>query len=129
MQIQNKITEPSHLCDLWEHTIAKILKHDPKSQEGLMIKDWIILKKLENFNPLLNYPINDFTSSHNLCHINQNGDILHQTPLQELFNQRWYIQHLIDQSDDELKNLLSEENWMLQKIRNLLSMLSIINIQ
>ena len=37
-----------------------------------------------------------------------------QTPLQELFNLRWYIQHLIDESDDEFQNPLSEENWMLQ---------------
>ena len=39
--------------------------------------------------------------------------------MQELVNLRWYIQHLIDQSesdddDDEIENPLSEENWMLQ---------------
>ena len=53
MQIQNKITEPNHLCDLWEHTIAKILKHDPKSQVGLMIKDWIIFKKTGKFQSFI----------------------------------------------------------------------------
>ena len=45
-----------------------------------------------------------------------NHVILHQTPLQELFNLRWYIQHLIDESqsdddDDEFDNPLSEDNW------------------
>ena len=40
------MTESNHLCDLWEHTVAKVLKHDPKSKLGLM-----------------NYPIDDFTPS------------------------------------------------------------------
>ena len=62
----------------------------------------------------MNYTIDDFTPSGNLCYINENGEILHQTPLQQLFNLRWYIQHLVDESDDEIKNPLSEENWMLQ---------------
>ena len=57
--------EIPHLCDLWEHTIAKIFKHDPKSQVGIMIKDWIIFNHLENFNSLLNYTIDDFTPSGN----------------------------------------------------------------
>ena len=45
---------------------------------------------------------------------------MHQTPLQKLFNLRWYIQHLLDESqsddddDDEFDNPLSEDNWMLQ---------------
>ena len=54
--------------------------------------------------------------SHHLviCYSRENGEILHQTPLQELFNLRWYIQQLIDGSesdddDDEFDNPLSEE--------------------
>ena len=66
---QNKIPETIHLSDLWEHTIAKIFKHDPKSQLGLMIKEWVVFNKLENFNSLLNYPIDDFTPSGNLCYL------------------------------------------------------------
>ena len=38
--------------------------------------------------------------------------ISHQTPLHELFNLRWYRQHLMDESGDEFENPLSEENWM-----------------
>ena len=49
-----------------------------------------------------------------MYYINENGEILHQTQLQELFSLRWYIQYLIDESDDEFENPLSQENWMLQ---------------
>ena len=51
------MTESNHLCDLWEHTIVKVFKHDSKSELGLMFKQWIIFNKLENFNSILNYPI------------------------------------------------------------------------
>ena len=44
--------------------------------------------------------------------------ILPTLPLKELFNLRWYIQHLIDESeyddDDDLNNPQSEDNWLLQ---------------
>ena len=46
--------------------------------------------------------------------MNQHGDILHLTPLREVFNLRCYIQQLMDQSEDEIQNLLSDENWMKQ---------------
>ena len=111
--------ETIHLSDLWEHTITKIFKHDLKSELGIMIREWVMLNKLENFNSLWNYTIDDFTPSGNLCYFKDNGEILHKKPLQELFNLRWYIQHLLDESqsdddDNELDNPLSEENWMLQ---------------
>ena len=60
----------------------------------------------------MNYTIDDFAPSGNLCYFKENGEILHQTPLQEFFNLRWYIQHLSE--DDEFENPLSEENSMLQ---------------
>ena len=60
------MSETQHLCDLWEHTIAKILKHDLISLVGIMIKEWVMFTKLENFNSLLNYTIDDFTPSGNL---------------------------------------------------------------
>ena len=108
------MTEPYHLCDLWEHTIVKVFKHDSKSELGLMFKQWIIFNKLENFNSILNYPIDDFTPSGNLCYMNEHGDILPYTPMKKIFNLRWYIQHLMDESEDEAQNPLSEENWMKQ---------------
>ena len=108
------MTDTNHLCDLWEHTIAKVVKHDSKSQLGLMLKQWIIFNMLENFNSILNYSIDDFTPSGNLSYMNQHGDILHHTPLRAVFNLRCYIQHLMDESEDETRNPLSEENWMTQ---------------
>ena len=46
--------------------------------------------------------------------MNQQGDILHHTPLREVFNLRCYIQHLMDESEDETQNPLSHESWMKQ---------------
>ena len=81
-----------------------------------MLKEWIIFNKLENFNSILNYTIDDFTPSGYLYYMNQHGEILHHTPLREVFNLRCYIQHLMDESEDETQNPLSEENWMKQNI-------------
>ena len=113
------MTETIHLSDCWEHTITKILKHDPKYKVGDMIREWVIFNKLEDFNSLLHYTDDDFTPTGNLRYTNDNGEKLHHTPMQELYNLRWYIQHLIDESgygydDDQFHNPLSEDNWMLQ---------------
>ena len=108
------MTDTNHLSDLWEHTIAKFFKHDSKSQLGLMLKQWIIFNKLENFNSILNYPIDDFTPSGNLSYMNQHGDILHHTPLREVFNLRCYIQHLMDETEDQDESPLKYENWIKQ---------------
>ena len=94
--------------------MAKVFKHDPISELGVMLKHWVIFNKLENFSSVLNYTIDDFTPSGNLSYINEHGDILHQTPMHEVFNLRWYIQHLIDQNENEAENPLSEQNWMKQ---------------
>ena len=83
------MTEDDHLCDLWEHPIAKGFKRNPKSELGLMLKQWIIFNNLENFNSILNYTIDDFTPSGNFSYLNKHGEILHQTPMKEIFNLRW----------------------------------------
>ena len=44
----------------------------------------------------------------------KHGEILHYTPLRDVFNLRWYIQHLMDENEDEAQNPLSEENWTKQ---------------
>ena len=108
------MTDTNHLSDLWEHTIDKVFKHDSKSELGLMLKQWINFNKLENFNSILNYPIDDFTLSGNLSYINQHGDILHHTPLREVFNLRCYIQHLMDETEDQDENPLKYETWIKQ---------------
>ena len=117
--------ETIHLSDLWEHTITKIFKHDPQSELDIMIRQWVIYNKLEDFNSLLKYTDEDLIPHGvgNLSFYKENGDsvviIMSPTPLQELINHRWYIQHLIHESgylydDDESNYPLSEDKWMLQ---------------
>ena len=108
------MTESNHVSDLWEHTIVKVFKHDPESELSIMFKQWIIFNKLENFNSILNYTIDDFTPSGNMCYMNEHGDILPYTPMKKIFNLRWYIQHLMDESENQDQNPLSEEIWMKQ---------------
>ena len=80
-----------------------------------MLKQTIKFNKLENFNSILNYTIDDYTPCGNLSYINEHGDILYQTPIYEVFNLRCYIQqHLMDKIKNEAKNPLSEENWIKQ---------------
>ena len=125
IQIQIKTQETIHLSDLWEHTSTKIFKHDPESKLGIKIRQWVIYNKLEDFNTLLNYTDKDFKphGGGNLSYNKENGDsvvkMMSPTPLQELINLRWYIQHLIHVSgylydDDESNYPLSEDKWLLQ---------------
>ena len=52
----------------------KILNHDIHSKMGNMIKEWVVFNKLEDFNSLLKYPDDDFTSTGKFCYINKNGE-------------------------------------------------------
>ena len=89
--------ETIHLSDLWEHTITKIFKHDPQSELDIMIRQWVIYNKLEDFNSLLKYTDEDLIPHGvgNLSLYKENGDsvviMISPTPLQELINHRWYI--------------------------------------
>ena len=90
-----------------------------------MIRQWVIYNKLEDFNSLLNCTDEDFKPycAGNLSYYKENGDsvvkMMSTTPLQMLENLRWYIHHLINESeylydDDESSYPLSEDKWMLQ---------------
>ena len=92
------MSENIELSYVWDHTIKKILNYDLKSKMGIKIKEWVTFNKLEDFNSLLKYTDDDFTPTDNLCFSNENGEKLHQTLMQELYNLRWYIQHLIDEN-------------------------------
>ena len=117
--------ETIHLSDLWEHTITKVFKHDPESELGIMIRQWVIYNKLEDFNSLLKYT-DEYLIPHGVgkpSYYKENGNsvvkMMPTTPLQMLENLRWYIQHLINESgylydDDESNYPLSEDKWMLQ---------------
>ena len=52
--------ETIHLSDLWEHTITKIFKLDPKYKVDQMMRQWVIYNILEDFNSLLNYTDEDY---------------------------------------------------------------------
>ena len=111
--------ETIYLSDLLEHTITKIFKHDPESELDIILRQWVIYNKLECFNSMLNYTDEDLIPHDhgNLSFYKENGDsavkMMSPTPLQELINLRWYIQHLIHESgylydDDESNYPLSE---------------------
>ena len=59
----------------------------------IMIKEWVVFNKLEDFYFLLKYTDDDFTPIGNLCHINENGEMLPTTTLQEFYNLRWSTSH------------------------------------
>ena len=110
------MSENIELSYVWDHTISKILLHDLNSKMGNMIKEWVVFNKLEDFNSLLEYTDDDFTSTGKFCYINENGEKLHRKLMKEFFNLRWYIQHLVDEyeyqyGDNEWTNPLQESNW------------------
>ena len=94
----NDIWEYIYLSDIWEYIITIILNHCPKSELGIMIREWVKFNKLEDVNSLLNLTVEDFSSSGNPCYYKDNGEMLPNTPLKELYNLRWYTQNLIDES-------------------------------
>ena len=57
------MSENIELSYVWDHTIIKILNHDIQSKIGNMIKEWVVFNKLEDFNSLLEYTDDDFTST------------------------------------------------------------------
>ena len=60
-----------------------------------MIKEWVVFNKLEDFNSLLEYTDDDFTSTGEFCHINENSEKMYRKRMKEFYNLRWYIQHLV----------------------------------
>ena len=110
------MSENIELSYVWDHTIIKILNHDLNSKMGNMIKERVVFNKLEDFNSLLEYTDDDFTSTGKFCYINENGEKLYRKLMKEFFNLRWYIQHLVDEyeyqyGDNEWTNPLHESNW------------------
>ena len=85
----------------------------------------MICNKLEDLNSLLNSTDEDLLphGHGHLSYYKENGPsvvkMMTPTPLQELIDLSWYIQHLIHESgylydDDESNYLLGEDKWMLQ---------------
>ena len=101
----------------------------PNTEVGIIIREWVKHRsnKLEDFNSLLTFNVDDFTPTGTLCYYKENADsemvtILPTTPLKELYNLRWFIQHLIDENgyhydDDDFNNSINEDIWLLQTRR------------
>ena len=85
--------ETIHLSDLWEHTITKIFKHGPESEQDIVIRQWEIYNKLEDFNSFFNYTDEDLIPHGvgNLSFYKENGDSvvkmirLHQVHFKKFF--------------------------------------------
>ena len=110
------MSENIALSYVWDHGIIEILNHDIQSKMVNMIKEWVVFNKLEDFNSLLEYTDDDFTSTGKFFDINENGEKLYRKLMQTFYNLRWYIQHLVDQheyqyGDNEWTNPLHESNW------------------
>ena len=63
-----------HLSDIWENTLTEILNHDPKSEVGIIRRAWVKHNKVEDFNSLLTFNVDDFTPSGILCYYKENAD-------------------------------------------------------
>ena len=93
------------------------------------MRAWVKHNKLEDFNSLLTYDLNDFTPSGILYYYNEKADsevalMMPNTPLKELYNLWRYIQHLILESvyeydDDEFDNPLNEPQLVLANMREI----------
>ena len=89
-----------------EHSLTEILNHDNKTEVGIIMRAWVKHNKLEDMSDFLIYDLllYDFTPTGTLCHYKETAQaeetrIMSNTPLKELYNLYWYIQHLILESE------------------------------
>ena len=103
-------------------THIEILNHDPKSEVEIIVRALVKYIIQENRNSLLSYTSAKFTPSGFLRYSKEKVDseallMMPTTPMEELYNLRGYIQHLIlesecDCGDDEFINPLNEDSWL-----------------
>ena len=79
-----------HLNNIWGHTLAEILNHDPKSQMGIIVSTWVKHNNMEDPNSLLTYTADKFTPTGSLCQYKEKADsetlmMMPTTPLQGLY--------------------------------------------
>ena len=114
----------SHLNPTWEHTLTDMLNHDPKTQMGIIMRAWVKDDNMTDFTSMLTYTADKFTPTGFLCYYKEKVDA--ETPtmmptnlLQELYNLRRYITHVMNESDydpddPDFDHPLSEHNWLSQ---------------
>ena len=94
-----------HLNPTWEHTLTDIMNHAPKTQMGIIMRAWVKDNNMTDFISMLTYTAADkFTPTGFLCYYKEKVDA--ETPammltylLQELYNLRRYITHVMNESD------------------------------
>ena len=114
----------SHLNPTWEHTLTDILNHDPKTQMGIIMRAWVKDNNMTDFTSMLTYTADNFNPTGFPCYYKEKVDA--ETPtmmptnlLQELYNLRRYITHVMNESDydpddPDSDHPLSEHNWLSQ---------------
>ena len=112
----------SYLNPTWEHTLTEILNHDPKTQMGITMRAWGEDNDMTDFTSMLTYTADKFTPTGSHCYYKDKVDT--ETPtmmstylLQELYNIRRYITHVMnesdyDQDDPDFDHPLSKHNWL-----------------
>ena len=113
-----------HLNRTWEHTLTEILNYDPKTQMGIIMRAWVKDNNMTDFTSMLTYTADKFTPTCCLCYYKEKVDA--ETPtlmptnfLQELYNLRRYITHVMNESDydpddSDFDHPLREHNWLSQ---------------
>ena len=114
----------SHLNHTWEHTLTDILNHDPKTQMGIRMREWVKDNDMTDFTSMLTYTAHKFTPTGSLCYYKEKLDSESPTMtptklLQELYSLRRYITHVMNESDfdpdyPDFDHPLSEHNWLSQ---------------
>ena len=114
----------SHLNPTWEYPLTDILNHDPKTQMGIIMRAWVKDNNMTDFTSMLTYTADKLTPTGFLCYYKEKVDA--ETPtmmptslLQELYNLRRYITHVMNESDydpddPDFDHPLSEHNWLSQ---------------
>ena len=104
--------------------LSDILNHDPKTQMGNIMRAWVKDTNMTDFSSMLTYTADKYTPTRFLCYSKEEVDV--ETPtmmptnlLQELYNLRRYITHIMNESDydpydPDFDHPLSEHNWLFQ---------------
>ena len=63
----------SHLNLTWEHTLTEKLNHDPKTQMGTIVREWVKDNNMTHFISMLTYTADKFTPTGFLCYYKEKG--------------------------------------------------------
>ena len=109
------------LNDIWEHTLSNILKKEPKTETGKIIRLWIKFYQFDDFISFLQSyfddfkPLGHFTTYKESSHATKESTIP-TTPLQIIYSLRRYIHYVIQQTyhNNKQDQPLLQHNWIKQ---------------